>query len=131
MQRINIKTNKKKGDDETILKIPNTQLVNQRVSNLSRVPYSQVKQTLRFKHDDIDKIPKLVTSIKDEIKTTFSDSLITEGRPCRVHFRDIQPDHLEVVCDFRFNLPPTGDKYYDNRQQVIETIARVVKENGK
>ncbi len=90
-----------------------------------------MKQTLRFQYSDIDKIPDFILCLKEEIKKTFSATLITKDRPFRVHFRDIEANHLEVVCDFRFNLPPTGDAYYDNRQKVIETIARVVKEKGE
>jgi small-conductance mechanosensitive channel len=119
------------GDDESILKIPNSHLVNQRVCNLSRVRRSQVKQTIRFKYSDMEKIPDFISSLKEEMKKAFSATLITQDRPFRVHFRDIEANHLEVVCDFRFNLPPTGDAYYDNRQKVIETIAKVVKNKGK
>lgn len=90
-----------------------------------------MKQTIRFKYSDMDKIPDFITSLKEEMKMKFSATLITKDRPFRVHFRDIEADHLEVVCDFRFNLAPTGDAYYDNRQKVIETIAKVVKDKGK
>ena len=35
------------------MRIPNNQLSDVRVSNLSRVQFSQVKQTLRFCYDDL------------------------------------------------------------------------------
>ena len=52
------------GFDEVITKIPNTQLSDIRISNRSRLKFSQVKQKLRFRYEDIDKIPSLVEDIR-------------------------------------------------------------------
>ena len=116
--------------DETVIRIPNSQIANQRVTNLSRTNLSQVKQTLRFKYDDIDKIPRLVNDIKEEVKHDCP-KLITDGsRPCRVFWSSFNDDHIEVNVDFRFNIPMVGDKFHQNRQNCYIAIAKAMKKNG-
>ena len=51
---------------DVITKIPNSQIVNERVSNISRATISRLSQTLRFSYTDIDKIPKVLADIKGE-----------------------------------------------------------------
>lgn len=115
-----------RGGDEVITKIPNNQLANQRVSNLSRMQKCQVKQTLRFHYEDLPKIPKLLESIKQEIQDSC-EHVITDGsRPFRANLNEFHADHVEVVVDTRYNLPPIGAVYFDNRQKVLEAIARAV-----
>jgi small-conductance mechanosensitive channel len=111
--------------------IPNSQVVGQRIQNLSRAETCQVKQTLWFKYDDIDKMEAIVKAIKDEIQTSCP-KLITDGsRPFRVHFSDFKDDHFEVAVDVNFNFSPAkGDEYLDNRQVVLQAIARAVEKNG-
>jgi small-conductance mechanosensitive channel len=117
------------GPDEISIKIPNCQMANQQVSNISRATRSQVKQELWFSYDDIDKLSVLILDIKDEIRKACP-KLITDGsRPFRVHWREFKNDHLEVVVDCRFDLPPTGNPYWDNRQKVLEAIAAAAAKN--
>jgi hypothetical protein len=117
--------------DETLVRIPNTQIVHQRVANMSRVSRFQVKQTLRLNYADILKIPKLVENIKQGMKKDFPETLIVDGsRPFHVHWMDLAHDHLQVECNFRFDQPPTGKAYLDLKQKVIVTLARVVDQNA-
>eukprot|EP00977_Amphora_coffeiformis_P007028 scaffold1522_cov166-Amphora_coffeaeformis.AAC.6 len=67
-----------RGSDETMVSVPNNDLVKQQVSNLSRVRLSQVAQTLRFKLKDADAIPALLDSIKKEI-LHVCPAVITDG----------------------------------------------------
>jgi hypothetical protein len=83
-----------------------------------------VKQTLRFSYEDLAKISDIVAAIKMEIKKTCP-ALITDGsRPFRVHFKDFQPDHLEVGVDCHFDLPPMGNVFWENRQEVLLAISK-------
>jgi len=67
-----------RGADETMVSVPNNDLVKQQVSNLSRVRHSQVAQTLRFKLKDADAIPALLDCIKKEILEACP-AVITDG----------------------------------------------------
>lgn len=110
-----------------LFKIPNAQLASLRVTNKSIIKWSQVKQSLAFSYADIDKIPVILETIKEEIQKTMGSRLITKGRPFRAHLRNFASDHLEVVVDVHLFLPPTGDVYWDARQEVLFAIARAVK----
>lgn len=116
--------------DNTITRVPNAQLALQKVSNLSRTPQCQVAQTLRFHYEDVDEIPDLLQSIKQEI-VKACPHLITDGtRPFRVFWTDINEDHLSVMVNTHHNLPPMGDAYWLNRQAVLMAIARAVKKHN-
>lgn len=56
------------GYDDIVTRIPNAQLTRTRISNLSRVKKSRVKQNLRFKYRDLDSIPQVLEEIKQEIR---------------------------------------------------------------
>jgi small-conductance mechanosensitive channel len=119
-----------RGDDEIIVTIPNTELVKQRVSNLSRVRYCQVKQVLRFRYKDADKLPDLMETIKREI-ILACPLLVTDGsRPFRVHWTDYCPDHLQVTVNTHFQIKPVGDDYWNNRMKVLQAIHAAAKEHG-
>jgi len=113
--------------DDVVVGVPNSQLTGQRVYNLSRTPQSQVKQTLRIRYEDASKIPLLLETIKEEIRTDC-DKLIP-GR-LRAHWSNFEDDHLQVVVDAHFSIKPTGGEYHDNRQKVLQAIYRAVKKTG-
>jgi small-conductance mechanosensitive channel len=116
--------------DNSIIKIPNSQLANQKISNLSNVKESLVKQTLRFHYEDIDKLPELIQTIRDEI-TAACPRLITNGaRPFRVYFTGYREDHLEVEVTTHHRLAPTGDAFHMNRQNVLFAINKAVQRCG-
>jgi len=118
-----------RGQDEVIIKIPNNQLTNQRISNLSRMNKSQVKVNLRISYDDLHKIPKFISELKVELSHSCQ-YLITDGsRPFRVNWRGFESDHLLVVVDTRHRCKPTGDIFYENQESVLQTIAKVALEN--
>ena len=80
----------------------------QRVSNLSRANQCAVKQTLRFKYSDIDKLPAVLESIKEEIKKSCPE-LISDGkRPFRAVLTGYHSDHISALVDCRFKLKPIG-----------------------
>lgn len=52
--------------NNVITKIPNSKIANEIVSNISRAPKSQVVQTIRFKYEDIKKVPKVLADMRGE-----------------------------------------------------------------
>ena len=119
-----------RGGDNILTRVPNTLLSSQKVSNVSRIKQSQVKQTLRFEYDDVDKIPDIVEEIRKEIKESCP-RLITDGtRPFRVFWTDFNEDHLEVMIDTHHNVAPIGDAYWINRQNVLMAISRAIKKHN-
>jgi len=113
-----------RGFDEVITKIPNTQLSDIRISNRSRMMYSQVKQRLRFDYEAIDMIPQLCEEIREEISLSCPKVVTDGSRTFRVKWTDYQSDHVEVVVDCRLRNGPSGEKYYEARQGILEAIAR-------
>jgi small-conductance mechanosensitive channel len=123
-----IETTLRQGDN-TVLNVPNAALASQKVSNVSRVRQCQVQQTIRLLYDDVDKIPQLIESIRNEIEEACP-KLITDGtRPFRVHWTEFNEDHLEIMVNTHHNLAPMGDAYWKNRQAVLMAIARAVKKH--
>ena len=119
-----------RGFDEVITRIPNTQLSDIRVSNRSRMKFSQVKQRLRFKYEDLDLIPELCNDIRDEIAASCPKVVTDGSRTFRVAWTDYSDDHVEVVVDCRLRNKPTGAKYYEARQGILEAIAQAAKKKG-
>lgn len=119
-----------RGPDEVMVSVPHTDLVKLHVSNLSRVRFSQVSQTLKFKYSDAEKIPELIQVIKNEIYSSCP-SLITDGtRPFRVYWSDYAPDGLEVTVEAHFRIRILSEEYHENRQRVLLAIRRAVKNSG-
>ena len=115
------------GPDEIVTKIPNSQIAKQRVSNLSRLEKSQVKTTIYFAYEDLDKLPAVIANIKREIGDSCPN-LITDGsRPFRITWTDYKDDHLEVLVQCHFKYPPSSDAYWDTRQNVLLAIGRAAK----
>lgn len=119
-----------RASDEKSMRIPNNQLSDVRVSNLSRVQFSQVKQTLRFCYDDLDKIPALCAEIKAEIAASCPKVITDGSRAFRVYWVDYAATHVELMVDIRLRNPPSGDAYYEARQGVLEAIARAARRKG-
>jgi len=116
--------------DEMITSIPNTQLANQRITNISRIRRCQVKQILRFDYDEANKFPALFETIKKEVKAACPQVIADGSRPFRVVWSDFKSSHLEVIVDMHFNVKPSGDVYHDNRQRCLMAIYRAIKSHG-
>jgi small-conductance mechanosensitive channel len=115
--------------DNTVVAIPNSKLYNQKVSNISRVKLSQVKQTLRFRYSDVDKVPETIELIKTNI-VEACPHLITDGsRPFRVTLFDFKSDSIEVQVNCHFRLDPGSGPYLEERQNMLLAIAKAVKES--
>jgi len=118
-----------RGSDNILYTVPNTELVNKKLSNLSRVNTCQVRQTLRFEYKYMDKLPKLSQDIKSEIRSACS-SIITDGsHPFRCYWINFGSKDLEVFVNAHFRIPPVGDAYYENRQLCLQAIDRAIRKN--
>lgn len=109
--------------------IPNSELGMQRVTNLSRCKKCQVKQVLRIKYEDIDKIESLIEDIKSEIKKSCPTVITDRSRPFRAYLTAFKEDHLQVSVDTHFDLRPMGEAFFKNQHNCLMAIARAAKKN--
>lgn len=112
--------------NNVITRVPNTLLSSQKVSNLSRIAQSQVKQTLRFGYKDALILPALLDDVKTEIRASCPKLITDKSRPFRAFWTDYKEDHLEVMIDTHFNIPPFSDDYWQNRQNVLIAITKAI-----
>jgi small-conductance mechanosensitive channel len=68
--------------------------------------------------------------IKDEVKRSCPKVITDGSRPFRAHWREYNHDHITVVVNFHFDIPPRTQEYLDNQEQVLLAIARAVKKNN-
>jgi len=108
-----------------VTKIPNSKIVNERVSNISRATKSQVVQTLRFKYEDIKKVPKVLADIQEEIEASCPK--LDSGTALLTSY---EADHILAEVDYQFDIPPANDdEYGSNREQLLLAIARAIEKN--
>ena len=117
------------GSDDIRMNVPNSQLYNQRLSNLSRVQTSQVLQTLRFQYADIQRAPDILNDIKNEIKESCPDLIADGSKPFRAVLSSYEPDHIRTEVNCHFNIPPGSQQYVENREKVLLAIARAMDRN--
>lgn len=117
------------GYDDIIIRIPNSQLLRTRVSNLSRIESSRVQQILRFKLSDIEKVPKILSDITDEIRSSCPELISDGSKPFRAVLSNYEPDHIQTTVVCHFSIPPGSAKAVKNREHVLLAIARAMKKN--
>lgn len=115
--------------DSTIINIPNTQLGGQRVINISRSNTCRVITTLRFEYEDIQKLPQALEAVKEEISMACP-KLITKDKPFRAMISSFGHDFVEVTVNCAFGLPPSGEAFWANREQMFYAIDRGVRKSG-
>lgn len=84
---------------------------------------------IHFSHDDIQKIPGALDICKDEIKKACP-TLIIAGKPFRAMISSFETHFVEVTFNINFSLPPTGEEFWANRQEMLLAIDRGVKKAG-
>lgn len=119
-----------KHSGELITAVPNKEFSNQRLTNLSRLKFSQFTQTLRFDYDDADKINDIIDAIRKEIRETCPVVVTDGSRPFRVFWSSYGESALEVLIDVRMAVPPLGDKHLEARQSVLLAIQRALNKVG-
>lgn len=111
------------------MRIPNSQLLHQRVTNISQAKRSQVKQILRFEYSDLNKIPVILQDIKEQVKVSCP-KLVCEGAIYRAVITSFEADHVQAVLHFHFDIPAETEASNQNQQQVLLVIARGMDEHG-
>lgn len=129
VQRVGWMNTDIRGYDEIVSRIPNSQVANQKVQNISRIARSQVKQWIYFDFKDIDKIPAVIQDIKVEIAKSCPKLVVDGSRPFWCHWREFKQEKLEVVVDTHFTIRHGNTEYFDTKQKVLEAIARAAKKN--
>ena len=116
--------------DEKIEVIPNSDLGMQRVTNLTRVKRCRVKQTLRFHYDAVDKLDVVLPEIIEEIKRSCPEVISDGSAPLRAVWTDFKEDHISINVEARFNLPPMGNLYHNNRHECLKAIYRACRKHS-
>lgn len=120
-----------RGSDNMETIVPNALISSQKVTNVSRIKISQVKQIIRIRYQDANKIQTIIKDIKNEIILSCP-KLIQDNkiRPFRIYWTDYKNDHLEVMIDTHHMISPSTDEYYNNREQLLFAIYRAIKNNN-
>jgi len=118
------------GWDNVPVRIPNSQLTSQRVSNLSLIKRSRVFQSLRFKYSDLDKLPRVLDDIKDQIRQSCPELIVDGSKPFQAILTAYEADHISAVVNCHFEIPLASGKFAENRQQVLLAIARALEKNS-
>ena len=115
--------------DSTVIDIPNTQLGGQRAINISRSRTCRVLTKLRFEYEDVQTIPKALENVKEEISKACP-KLIANGKPFRAMISSFEQHYVEATVNCSLELPPTGEDFWANREQMFLAIDRGVRRSG-
>jgi small-conductance mechanosensitive channel len=130
VKRIGLVETEIEGSDNISVRIPNSQLTGKRVSNISRMTRSQVKQILRFKYSDLDRLPKVLNDIKAEIAATCP-GLITDGsKSFQALLTQYASDHVQALINCHFDIKPGSGEHAETQQKVMLAISSAMKRNN-
>jgi small-conductance mechanosensitive channel len=115
--------------DELIEVIPNSELGMLSVTNLSRAKRCRVRQTLRFPYDAVDKLDVVLPDILEEIKASCPKVISDGTAALRAVWTDYKEDHIRIMVEAHFNLPPLGSVYWNNRHVCLQAIHRACKKH--
>jgi small-conductance mechanosensitive channel len=127
--RIGLVETEIRGFDNVSIRIPNSQLLTQRVSNISRTKQSQVLQLLRFQYSDLKQIPSVLGDIKREIRASCPKLVVDGSKSFNAVVSKYEPDHVQCQVNCHFEIPPGTTEFVLNREEVLLAIARAVEEN--
>ena len=113
--------------DEMVMAIPNQELASSCLINISKIKYSRVKQDLHFQYDDCQKLPDILKSIRNEIRSTCPLVVSDGSKPLRAYFKNYADSYLEVEVDVRMTCMPGSEDYKKGRQEVLFAIDRAVR----
>ena len=88
---------------------------------------SQTKFELRFHLYDMPRVNEIIAAIRKEIIDACPKLIKDGSQPFRVYWTDVGNDHFVIMIDARHNIPPIGDAYFENRQQVLIAISKATK----
>eukprot|EP00584_Thalassiosira_punctigera_P020593 CAMPEP_0172564002 /NCGR_PEP_ID=MMETSP1067-20121228/102653_1 /TAXON_ID=265564 ORGANISM="Thalassiosira punctigera, Strain Tpunct2005C2" /NCGR_SAMPLE_ID=MMETSP1067 /ASSEMBLY_ACC=CAM_ASM_000444 /LENGTH=362 /DNA_ID=CAMNT_0013354569 /DNA_START=266 /DNA_END=1354 /DNA_ORIENTATION=+ len=115
--------------DSSVVDIPNAQLGGQRIINISRTHVCRILTELRFEYEDVPKIPDALEAVKEEI-IAACPRLIREGKPFRAMISGFERGYVEATVNCSFELQPSGEEFWANREQMFLAIDRGVRKSG-
>jgi len=119
-----------KGPDGVNISIPNSEVHKQRISNISRVKTSCIRQSIKFDYADYGKIATVLDEIKEGVKTACPEAILDGSFPFHAYWTDMDDKYLLAKVDFHFDIPPIGNMYHKNQQKVLKIIADVMRRHG-
>jgi small-conductance mechanosensitive channel len=115
--------------DELVVRIPNTQISGTRVANISRSRLSNVKQSLSISYGDVDKLPKLIQDIKNEIRNSCPTLIDDGSRSFQVFLTDYKEYSVQVLVSAHFRTKPFCDAFLEVKQDVLLAIRKAMRDN--
>ena len=115
--------------DSAVVDIPNTQLGNQRVINISRCNICRVLTLLRFEYNDVQKIPHTLELIKNEIVESCPKLIKNGKKPFRAMISSFERDYVEATVNCSFEISPTGEEYWTNREKMFLEMDRGIRKS--
>ena len=113
--------------EEMVMAIPNKELSQTRLINISRMKFSRVRQDLHFRYEDCQQLPEVLADIKHEIRSTCPLAVIDGSKPLRAFFKNYSDSYLEVEVDVRLKCRPGCEEYKKGRQDILLAVDRAVK----
>ena len=116
--------------DNIITRVPNSQITKSRISNLSRCPRSRLRQYIRIKYNDMEKLPALLLDIREEIIVSCPKVISDGSKSFHTVISSFEADHIQVMVLAHFEIPPVTAEYIRNRHEVLLAIHRAMKKHN-
>jgi small conductance mechanosensitive channel len=110
--------------NERTVVVPNGQIMNAKLINISRQRWGQYKTELRLRLEDGPIMDEVVAAIRKAV----APHAISRDRNVWVHWRRIDRDALVVVVDVKLPVPSGTTAYHELVERLNANIVRAIKE---
>ena len=110
--------------NERTVVVPNGQIMNAKLINISRQRWGQYKTELRLRLEDGPIMDEVVAAIRAAV----APHAISRDRNVWVHWRRIDRDALVVVVDVKLPVPSGTTAYHELVERLNANIVRAIKE---
>ena len=110
--------------NERTVVVPNGQIMNSKLINISRQRWGQYKTELRLRLEDGPIMDEVVAAIRKAV----APHAISRDRNVWVHWRRIDRDALVVVVDVKLPVPSGTTAYHELVERLNANIVRAIKE---
>ena len=110
--------------NERTVVVPNGQIMNAKLINISRQRWGQYKTELRLRLEDGPIMDEVVAAIRAAV----APHVISRDRNVWVHWRRIDRDALVVVVDVKLPVPSGTTAYHELVERLNANIVRAIKE---
>jgi hypothetical protein len=86
-----------------------------------------LRQNLRFKHSDLDKLPALFADIKQEIIASCPKVISDGSKSFHTVLTSFEADHIQAMVLAHFEIQPVTAEFIRNRHDVMMAIVRAMK----